>query len=404
MNIFFACHRYPYPPNRGGKIRPFNMIRHLSEKHKVTVATVAHSVEEVEAGKDLVKHCFRVLYDVIPSPVRWARAAAVLPTAMPSSVQYFRSGKLLGEVSELARKESFDAVIVHCAFAAQYVEAVKAPLRMMDFGDLDSGKWLDYAHERSFPMSAAYWYEAKRLRRYELELARKFTFCTFTAPGELDEFRGMAPGVRSDLISNGVDANFFRLRKPRDQRPPVIAFLGRMDYFPNVKGAIWFASEVFPLIQKRRSDAVFRIIGSNPIASVTALATNPGVKVTGSVPDVREFLDDVAVSVVPLTLARGTQNKMLECMAMGVPVVATPQAAKGVRAELNRDYLVASNAEEWAAAVLRVIEDERIENDLTANGRAQVTAAHNWANSMAKLDDLLFGAGADQPLTARPGR
>jgi sugar transferase (PEP-CTERM/EpsH1 system associated) len=401
MKIFFACHRYPYPPNRGGKIRPFNMIRHLSEKHEVTVATVAHSQEEVEAGADLRKHCARVLYDVIPSPVRWAQAASVLPTRLPSSVQYFRSGKLLSDVVEISRREKFDAVVVHCAFAAQYARQVDAPLRMMDFGDLDSGKWLDYAHERRFPMSAAYWFEAKKLRRYELELARKFTVCTFTAPGELDEFRAMAPGVRSDLIPNGVDATFFRLRTPRAERPPVIAFLGRMDYFPNVKGAIWFANEVFPLIQKRRSDAVFRIIGSNPIGSITALTSNPGVKVTGSVPDVREFLDDVAVSVVPLTLARGTQNKMLECMAMGVPVVATPQAAKGVHAKVDRDYLVASSAEEWTAAVIRVIESAQLEEQLAASGRAQVESAHNWVASMAKLDALLFGAAVGEPIAGR---
>jgi hypothetical protein len=252
-------------------------------------------------------------------------------------------------------------------------------------------------------MSAAYWYEAKRLRRYELQLAQNFSLCTFTAPGELDEFRGLAPEVRSDLIPNGVDANFFRLRKPRQERPPVIAFLGRMDYFPNVKGAIWFATEVFPLIQKRRPDAVFRIIGSNPIGSITGLASNSGIKVTGSVPDVREFLDDVAVSVVPLTLARGTQNKMLECMALGVPVVATPQAAKGVKATVERDYLAASSPEEFAAAVLKVIDDAEVERQLAANGREQVTAAHNWANSMQKLDSL-FSIDAKELLTSGSGR
>ena len=403
MNIFFACHRFPYPPNRGGKIRPFNMIRHLSENHRVTVVTVAHSPEEVDAGADLRKYCANLLYDVIPSPVRWARAAAVLPSNRPSSVEYFRSSKLMGEVTRYARQQAFDRVIVHCAFAAQYAEPIAAPLRIMDFGDLDSGKWLDYARERSFPASAAYSYEAKRLRRYELRLANEFNLCTFTAPGELEEFRGLAPNVTSELISNGVDAAFFRLRKPRRERPPVIAFLGRMDYFPNVKGTIWFADKVFPLIQKRRPDAVFRIVGSNPIGSITSLTRNPGVKVTGSVPDVRTFMDDVAVSVVPLTLARGTQNKMLECMAMGVPVVTTPQAGRGVKASVERDYLVASNPEEFASAVCRIIDDAELEHQLATSGRSQVELAHNWANSMTTLDRLLFPQGSEL-LDARANR
>jgi polysaccharide biosynthesis protein PslH len=361
MNILFACHRFPYPPNRGGKIRPFNMIRHLSQSHRVTVATVAHSEEEAQSGAPLHQHCAEVIYEVVPSSVRWIKAAAALPVAVPSSVKYFHSSKVRRQVVDSSRKQPFDCVIVHCAFAAQFVGGVTASFRMMDFGDLDSGKWFEYAQERSFPMSAAYWLEAKKLRRYELELARSFDLCTFTAPGELDQFRAIAPGVNSELISNGVDSTYFRLRVPRQDRRPVIGFLGRMDYFPNVKGAIWFAKSVFPLIQKRVPKAIFRIIGSNPIASIKALATNPGIEVTGSVPDVRDLMNDVAVSVVPLTLARGTQNKILECMGMGVPVVCTPEAAKGVNAKVERDFLVASTAEEFTSAVIRIFEDNQLE-------------------------------------------
>jgi glycosyltransferase involved in cell wall biosynthesis len=162
-----------------------------------------------------------------------------------------------------------------------------------------------------------------------------------------------------------------------------------MDYFPNVKGATWFATEVFPSVQKQRPDAVFRIVGSNPIASIQALQSNPGVQVTGSVADVRPLLDDAAISVVPLTLARGTQNKMLECMAMGVPVACTPQAAKGIDAVPGRDFLVASSPQEFSAAILQVINSPDVEQQLATSGRAQVEAAHDWARSMRILDEIV---------------
>ena len=389
MKILYVCHRIPFPPNRGGKIRPFHMIEHLSHKHSVTVASLAHSQRELEEAQGLGKHCEQVLADVLPSPQRWMQAGVSLLSSKPSSVAYFWSRRLAGMIRKAAEEKSFDAIFVHCAFAAQYVLDLRCPLRILDFGDIDSAKWFEYANSRAFPLSLGYRLEAEKLRRYERYLASKFDVCTATTQGELEELRSFGVSVRSTVIPNGVDLSYFQPRPENPRNSAVLVFLGRMDYFPNIDGAIFFANEVFPLIRKVVPQAEFRIVGSDPARAVRSLAGIPGVSVTGHVPDVRPYLMDAAVAVAPLRIARGTQNKILQFLAMGVPVVSTTTAAKGVGATPGRHFLVADGAEEFAAQVLRLMQDPGLRETLSIAGREPLPTAHSWPASMKILDSLL---------------
>src|SRR5687767_3886624 len=133
MRILFACHRFPFPPNRGGKIRPFNIIRHLSQRHEIVVASIAHTQRELDDGAGLKEYCSAIHAEVVPEKVRWLKAVTALPTMTPSSVAYFSSARLRQKVKKAAQKNPFDAVIVHCAFAAQYVLGIPAKWRMLDF-------------------------------------------------------------------------------------------------------------------------------------------------------------------------------------------------------------------------------------------------------------------------------
>jgi polysaccharide biosynthesis protein PslH len=332
MKILFVCHRFPFPPNRGGKIRPFNMIRHLSQKHDVIVASVAHTQEELDEGAGLKQHCAEIYAEVVPEKTRWLQAVKALPTATPSSVAYFASSRLCQRINEAAQRISFDIVMVHCAFAAQYGLGVPAKFRLMDFGDLDSGKWLDYSKWHSFPLSWGYYLEGSKLRRYEKQIAAAFDYCTLTTQGELEEFTKLKVDRPHNVIPNGVDGTYFHPNGGPAQMKPVVIFLGRMDYYPNIDAVLYFTESVFPTIRAAVPSVEFRIIGSNPSPAVQRLAAVPGVVVTGHVPDVRPFLKDAVVSVAPLRIAHGTQNKILESMAMGLPVVTTPEAAKGIQA------------------------------------------------------------------------
>ena len=389
MNILFVCHRFPYPPNRGGKIRPFQMIRHLNQNHRVTVATLAHSREEVQQGNDLARHCSEVLVEVLPGPMRWIQAVGALPTLTPSSGHYFHSARLLSRIEEAQQRRRFDAVIVHCAFVAGYVRNISAPFRMLDFGDLDSRKWSDYSKYRGFPWSAGYAIEAFKLLRVERELARQFDYCTVTAQGELESYKEMGALTPARVIPNGVDTEYYRLSGTHKQDSLTVVFLGRMDYYPNVAGTLDFVEKVWPRIRDKVPDAKFRIVGSNPVARVRALQGRDGISVTGYVPDVRPHVEDAAVAVAPLSIARGTQNKVLECMAMGIPVVASPQVAKGVQAIPERHLLVGNTSQEFAENVIALLQDRERRTKMADDARQQVISAHSWPQSMKLLDEVL---------------
>ena len=392
MKILFACHRFPFPPNRGGKIRPFNIIRHLSQKHDVIVASVAHTQEELEEGGGLKEYCAEIYAEVVPEKARWLQAVKALPTATPSSVAYFASSRLCQRINEAARRISFDIVMVHCAFAAQYCLGVSAKFRLMDFGDLDSGKWLDYSKWHSFPLSWGYYLEGSKLRRYEKQIAAAFDYCTLTTQGELEEFTKLKVDRPHNVIPNGVDGTYFHPNGGPAQAKPVVIFLGRMDYYPNIDAVLYFTESVFPIIRAAVPGVEFRIIGSNPSPAVQRLADVPGVVVTGHVPDVRPFLKDAVVSVAPLRMAHGTQNKILESMAMGLPVVTTPEAAKGIQATPGEHILVAGEPDRFAGQVLEILANPQLRLSFANAGREQVNSAHVWSRSMEVLDNIFMAS------------
>ena len=389
MRILFVCHRLPFPPNRGGKIRPFHMIQHLGGRHSVVVASLAHSEEELNDGLPLREHCKEVIAEILPSSRRWVQAGSALLSSVPSSVAYFWSRRLAERIKLAWKESAFDAIVVHCAFAAQYVRDLRCSFRMLDFGDVDSAKWLEYSHQRAFPLSIGYRIESAKLRNYEKKVASQFDLCTATTRGELEELQKLGNSIPSAVIPNGVDLSYFHPRSNINPDSSVIVFLGRMDYYPNVDGVLYFAKEIFPAIRKEVPHAEFRIVGSNPSRVVRDLSKIPGVSVTGYVPDVRPYLMDAALAVAPLRIARGTQNKILQFLAMGIPVVATPQAAKGVEADPGRHFLVADGSERFAQQVLRLLQDSDLRETLSLAGRQPLERAHCWPASMQILDRLL---------------
>jgi polysaccharide biosynthesis protein PslH len=389
LKILYVCHRFPFPPKRGGKIRPFNMIRHLSGSgHDVTVASLARSPEEAREGEGLAAYCTSYEMAQVRDSVQTVRMLARLPTATPSSMGYFFSPRLAQRVEDLVRRQRFDLIFVHCSSVAQYVARVRGVPKILDFGDMDSQKWLEYARYKPFPLSAGYRLEGLKLEREERRLARAFDLCTATTRAELETLESYGLGVASDWFPNGVDSAYFA---PGDEPydPDTISFVGRMDYYPNQECMFDFCANVLPLVRQRRPGIRLSIVGADPSPAVKKLATLPGVSVTGSVPDVRPHVRRSAAMVAPLNIARGTQNKILEAMAMGVPVVTTPAGAGGVDATPEEHFLVASTHQQQGAAILRILEDRAERQRLAEAGRSRMLSHHDWPGSMRRLDAII---------------
>lgn len=388
MKILYLCHRFPFPPKRGGKIRPFNMIKHLAERHEVTVASLVRSSEEAMEAKGISQYCKRYEMVCLRAPIQHARMVARLFTWTPSSFGYFYSPDMAARVRALTEREQFDLVFVHCSSVAQYVEHVRDIPKILDFGDMDSQKWNEYARYKPFPMSAGYWLEGQKLEREEQRLARLFDMCTTTTRAEWETLESYRTGVATDWFPNGVDNDYFTPSEVTYDAD-TICFVGRMDYYPNQECMFDFCTHVLPRIQAKRASAKLLIVGAEPSRSIMKLGEVRGVSVTGSVPDVRPYLQRSALMVAPLNIARGTQNKILEAMAAGVPVVTSGIAAGGVDAVAKDHFLVANTHEEHALAALSIMDDCNERQRLSLAGRNRMLTHHEWSRSMQRFDGII---------------
>lgn len=281
---------------------------------------------------------------------------------------------------------------------AQYVLGkVRHPATtLMDFVDVDSLKWKQYASSKHWSVSWLYELEARRLLEYDRKVAAATDASLFVSDAERDIFRGLAPSLVQRLftVPNGVDTELFSpvtapdLANPNPETPTIV-FVGVMDYWPNVEAVQWFANEIFPIIRRKVPTAKFQIVGSRPAPSVTALARQPGIDVTGSVADVRPYLKNARVVVTPLRIARGIQNKVLEGMAMGKPLVSTPDALEGIEATAGEQLLVAEDAEDFATQVLTCLTGDPGPLSMGRKAREFVIKKYSWTSQLSALDHII---------------
>ena len=408
MNILYLAHRIPYPPNKGDKIRSYNEIKYLSQHCNVDLACLADSSQDIKYKKNLEKYCREVVVVLLEKIQKTVKASFSLFSGSPFSVAFFYSKKLQKCVNEMLANNSYDAVICFSSVMAEYVyrspifkanESSRSHLRkqtlIMDFCDVDSDKWRQYAKRAMFPINLIYKMESKRLLEYEKNVNEHFDYSVFISREEAGLFMKLFPGARNAcVIPNGVDYNYFRpgacknLRLKRPHRT-VLLFTGAMDYYANVDGVSWFCNHVYPLINRKNSDVSFYIVGNNPVKRVKALATNDDIVVTGFVKDIRPYYDMAEVYVAPLRLARGVQNKILEAMSMEKAVVTTSNALEGISAKPGRHLLVADGPEEFADAVVFLLNDAEEKRLMGLRAREFVKSNYDWFSKMKMFDKLL---------------
>ncbi len=389
MRILFLAQRVPFPPNRGDKIPTYHYVRHLAKHHEVTVACLADGPDEFANAEGLRRIVHAV--DAIPLSKARARirALSALAGRRPLTVAYFDEPALRRCVRERVASGRIDAVVVFSSGVAQFVEEFADLPRIIQFADLDSQKWRLYSAATMPPRKWVYAIEAKRLLDYERHIAMTFSQSLVCSPRESEDFQRLIPDGRIECLANGVDLDYFQLTPAATKRPDSLVFTGVMNYRPNVDGVTWFCREVFPLIKAQVPGTSFTICGASPDRSIRQLAQNPGITVTGAVPDVRPFLARSTVAVVPLRIARGIQNKLLEAMAMGLPAVATTAAWSGIEAKIGRDLLVADEPAAFASQVVRLLLDKKLRDEIGRAARTAVETHYRWDHKLHRLDEIL---------------
>jgi sugar transferase (PEP-CTERM/EpsH1 system associated) len=392
MRILYLCHRIPYPPNKGDKVRAFHQIKALAAKHAVDVFTLADDAEDFAHRFELARYCRELTVSRVHPRIARLRAIPYFFSRAPMTLPYFHSPELERAVRGASRARTYDLIFVYCSAMAPYVADADGIPVYIDLVDVDSDKWMQYAQFSRFPLSTVYRREGLRLREYERRISKQAAGVVVSTEREAQLLRGIAGTAHVHAIPNGIDAEYFDpAAVPRQRTSPAIIFTGDMSYFPNREAVTYFAGSVLPLVRRSVGDARFLIVGRNPAADVMRMKQPGVIEVTGFVPDVRTYLAQAHVAVAPFHIAAGIQNKILEAMAYELPVVATPRAVQGLTPGVAELVQTGDSVEELAANVVQLLRDGPMAEELGKESRRRVTAEYNWNRSGDQLLDLLEG-------------
>lgn len=390
MKILFLSQRVPYPPNKGDKLRSFNEIKFLSQNHHISLVCLTNSDKEIEYTEELRSYCQSIEVVCLSTLRSKTQALFALCSATPLTTSYFFSHALKAIIDRKLQDESYDIIFVYCSSMAQYVEHVGHIPKVIDFVDVDSEKWSQYAKYSQFPKKNLYQLESRRLRKYESLLTESFQHCFFVSEKESEDFKKLVcqcPTITP--ILNGVDCGMFK-PVPGPYDPNSLVFTGAMDYFANIEAVLYFVRSILPLVQKAMPDVTFYVVGSNPAPEICMLAkSHPNVVVTGYVDSVQPYVVHSAVFVAPMRIARGVQNKILEAMAMGVPVVTTTLGYEGISATPGIDIFIEDMPDRFAHKVIELMTDDKLRMTISENSRKTVERLYDWSTNLKKLEHVL---------------
>ena len=391
-DVLFLAHRSPFPPDRGDKIRAYNVLKYLSERKRVHLLAFADDRRDLDDGGLVSLTASRQI--LWRGKSRVVATLEALAQCKPASLTAFDDTAMRRAAAEVLTREAVDTIYVFSGQMAQYVPADFVGRVIMDFCDMDSLKFADYAKDAHGPMRWLMAREAARLQAFEQATASRVDASLFVSAAEAQLFRVKTGATNVQVVENGIDTDFFdpdATFDVVDQAGPLIVFTGQMDYRPNVEAVTWFALDILPAIRAAHPAVRFAIVGRDPTDAVGALASE-AVIVTGEVADVRGWLAAAACVVAPLKLARGIQNKVLEAMAMARPVVASGPAAEGI--DHGGTILSGNDADAIVQAVIDVLGDQDRADALGRAARAQVQTRYGWAARLAPLDALIGGTSA----------
>lgn len=402
MKILFLAHRAPYPPDKGDKIRSFNLLSQMSKRHQISLAYWIDDNRDVEHATVLSSICRG---KIVAAPLgrlsASCRALWSLARGKSFTEGYYYSSRFQARVDDLIRDDQPDLVFVFSSAMAPYVSGYRTLPRIVDFVDVDSDKWRQLSEFAGFPRSLLYRLESKRLAQLEIESGAYASHSLFISDVEAGLFRELGGKGTIVVLPNGVDGATARFpcwsesKADRERnngglrRSVRLLFIGTMNYVPNADAVLYFARQILPIIRARFPQTVFDIVGRKPPRSVLRLDGSDGVRVHGEVQGVESFLAQADVSVAPLRIARGVQNKVLEAMAAGVPVVATPEAVRGIRVVDGQEVLLANTPDLFAAQVMRLLSDAQLRKQLVAKARQKLQQVYNWRLIGEQLQDLL---------------
>jgi glycosyltransferase involved in cell wall biosynthesis len=380
----------PYPPDTGGKIRSYYLLRALTERFEVDLYSVYYgegpSEEHVRA---LWEHCRRVILFHLRKSWRTRDLLWRTLSPLPRAVHHFHTSQSLEQARQHLRNGRYDIVVADEMCMTPYAELAENPPRVVIRHKVDYAHYREVALARSWgPEKVLDLIEAVQLQRYgraKMPLYQAYLACSEQDVALIQE---QAPGVPSLVIPNGVDLSKFVPSGRAKSQEPILLYVGSMHYYPNIDAMLYFFEAMYQPIRRAVPDIRVQIVGHNPPPAIQQLARLPGVEVTGTVPDVWPYYDQATVFIVPLRLGSGTRLKIIEAMAMELPVVSTTIGAEGLDIRPGENILIADDAVSFVECVVQLLSDPDFCARIAKGGRL-LAHRYNWMDLTKPWADLV---------------
>ncbi len=391
MNILYLAHRIPFPPDKGDKLRAFRQLEHLTRHHRVWCACFVDRAGDEQYVEQLREYCQEV-HAVRLSRIRMkARGLLGLATGRTVTETAYDNRVMRSTLHRWAQDIRFDAVVAFSSSMAPHALRVPAGRHILDLCDLDSRKWLDYAAASSGPGKWLYQIEGRRLAEREKAWIEAFDAAILITQAEANLLETSSLQSKVRIVGNGVVVPDLNDALASATGPPAVGFVGVMDYRPNVDAVLWFVEQCWAEIRQACPTAVFRVIGQSPTPKIRRLANVPGVQVVGKVENILEHVARLNVSVAPMQIGRGLQNKVLEAMAAARPVVLTSPAAEGIAGRDGTDYVIADTTADTVSHVVRLLTNSADAARIGHNARRFVIENHCWIRELDKFEAIVKG-------------
>jgi sugar transferase (PEP-CTERM/EpsH1 system associated) len=395
LKLLFLANRVPYPPYRGDKLKIYNLARRLQGKHELHLLAFAENKEDLGYEDELKKIFSSVHFVYLPKWLSALKCLTALWRSMPIQVLYFQSAKMKRKLAEVLNQDKFDAVHVQHLRMSPYLAQEKNIPRILDLPDAFSLYW---QRRKSVPRGLLLkifenW-EQRRVHRYE-RILESYNMSLVCSEEDLAYLKHEHHVSNIQLLPNGVDLDVFAPRAHDYSHNQTLLFTGNMDYAPNVDAVLHFTENILPLIRKEYPGVQFVIAGQKPVKKVLELA-NEQILVTGFVKDLAATYNEASVVVAPLRFGAGTQNKVLEAMAMGVPVVCSNIGFKGLGIQSGEGAFMEKEPEKFAARVIELLASEKMRTEIGSKGMHVIQNNFSWDIIAKRLDGYFAEVGGTE--------
>lgn len=396
MKILFLTHFFPYPPRSGGITRTYNLLKNIAKNNEVSLFSFyVYPNEILKSYIDEISKFCRDIWVTPTNPFETKRPSNIkiisrLLFGPPSFVPIYASTRAEKLIKDILLQRKFDLVHIDVLDIANMVALFSSLPVVLNEQNIEALILKQrYQRIKNLKQKMVIYFEWRKLKRFEDRILPKFNHIITVSELDRNYVKKIHPHLPVSVVPNGVDPNFFTQKESSSiLGDNNIVFTGLMDWPPNIDAVLYFCQEIFPLIKEKNRNIKFFIVGQRPTKEVLALKTDRSIEVTGYVEDVRPYVTSSQVFVVPLRIGGGTRLKILEAMAMGVPVVSTPTGCEGLNVAHQKNILIADKPKDFAQAVIRVMDDKELCNKITTNSRLLVEQEYDWREISKKLEKV----------------